>query len=407
MRITPWLTLVLLLLIVPPATAGADSANDLFAKGKQQFEAGQFAEAYNSFRGAFLQDPGNLDYSFYMGRAAFEMHNYEDAIMDYDRILIAHPDSPRVKLELARCHLELGSRELAKQYFKEVLATHPPEAVWQNIQRYLKAIEESERRNFLTGIISVGVQNDDNVRVAPSNTSISLPFSNFPLQVDGAKRDWIYNTTAVVNHVYKFVDTPWSWKSTATNYNAFYDTEKDLDINYLALTTGPVRQTDKYLWELQALVNQIDLDYDRYLGIYGASTSITLPFDKILFFVAGATFMDKNYYQDGDKDAKNIEIHGGPVLTLGKNRLGLTVGHETETAASDLNSYDRLSLGLRYDRLLPLDFAFFASAYFENTDYKEADPWFQVERADDEQQYMIGFSKVLWWFQDKRRNLAA
>jgi outer membrane protein len=410
MRFTLWSTLILLFLFVPPATATAPPAGELFAQGRQHLAAGQFTEAYDLFRQAFLQEPGNPDYNFHLGRAAFEKGDYESAIMAYDRVLIAEPDSPRVKLELARCHLQLGSRELAKQYFNEVLATNPPEAVWQNIQKFLEAIDASERRHFLNGILTFGVQHDDNSRVAPKERFYDFhlwPGYVLPLDMGEPKSDWIYTTTAVVNHVYKAIDTPWAWKTTVINYNAFYDTGDDLDIAFLGLTTGPVRQTDKYLWELQALVNYVELDYDRYLGVHGLGTTLTLPFDQKIFFIMGATVQEKNFYQSGEKDAINLRLHGGPVFTVDKNRLGVTVARETENADSDVKSYDRFSLALRYDRLLPYDFALFAGIRFEGTKYAEADPLFGMRRSDDVQEFTMGLSRTMWRSKDQRRNVAA
>lgn len=401
--------LILLLIAVSATAAAAATPGQLFANGKREMKAGQYAKAYNSFRQAFLQDPGDLDYSFYMGRAAFEEGDYEKAAMAYDRVLIVQPNAARVKLELARCYFKLGSLELAKQYFSEVLATNPPEAVWQNIQRFLDAIAASERHNFLNGIFSVGMQYDDNVRVTPNENSIFLPTLNIPVQIGKKESDWIYSTTAVINHIYKFLDTPWAWKTSVIDYNTFYHTQNDLNIAYLGLTSGPVRQTDRYLWEFHALGNYLKLDRKRYLGIYGAGSTLTVPFDKKIFFILGGTFQEEKYYQFGDRDATDLRLYGGPVFTVGKNRVAVSLARESENAHSDVNSYTRLSLDLRYDRLLPRHFAFFAAVHLENTDYDLPDPLFPTvpKRSDDLQRFTIGASKRVWRSADKRRSLAA
>jgi hypothetical protein len=94
-------------------------------------------------------------------------------------------------------------------------------------------------------------------------------------------------------------------------------------------------------------------------------------------------------------------------VNIGKNRFSAMYTYEAENADDDLNSYDRSNFVVRYDRLLPRDFAFYASLRFEETDYDQPNPLFMQERSDDLQELAVGISKTLWWSKDKRRSLAA
>lgn len=386
----------------------AEKVSASFAQGKQYFDQGRFDEAYTELHKAFVQDPANLEINFYLGRAAFESGRLEEAVMAFDRILIAEPDLERAKLELARAHLRLGSRELAKQYFKEVQATNPPEQVWKNIQQFLDAIAASEQRHFINGLFSFGFSHDDNVNVAPTESSVNVNLGGItlPITIDQtAISDQIYNTTLVANHIYKFEDSPNTWKTTAVNYNAFYGNQNIHDINFLSLATGPVLQGQNYLWQVQGLVNQVDLAYDRYQSAYGLSSTLTWLVDQTILFNIGVTAQQKNNYQDGDKDANNYMITAGPVFTLGSNRITIALGKELENAAHDFNSYDRFTMLARYDRQLPLDFGFFASFRFQNTNYDKTDPLYVNNRSDDVLDLSCGLSKRLWQAEDKRQSL--
>lgn len=381
-----------------------------FSLGKEYFDQGRFDDAYTELHKAFLQDPANPEINFHLGRAAFESGRLEEAVMAYDRILIADPEVPRVKLELARTHLRLGSRELAKQYFKEVQDTNPPEQVWQNIQKFLDAIAVSERRHFVNGLFTLGVSHDDNVNVAPTESTINVNFAgiNLPISIDQKTiSDQIYHTTLVANHIYKFEDLPHTWKTTAVNYNAFYESQNIRDINYLSLASGPVWQGSNYLWQVQGHLNQIDLEYNRYQSAYGLSSTLTWLADQILLLNVGATVQQKNNYQDGNKDANNYLITAGSIFTLGPDRVTISFGREIENAAHDYNSYDRFLSLIRYDRQLPLDFAFFAGFRFQHTKYDETDPLFVNNRADDIRDLSCGLSKRLWQTEDNRRSLSA
>jgi tetratricopeptide (TPR) repeat protein len=389
--------------------AAATEMPPSFSQGKEYFDQGRFDEAYAELHKAFVQAPTNVEINFYLGRAAFESGRLEEAVMAFDRILIADPDANRAKLELARAHLRLGSNELAKQYFKEVQATNPPEQVWKNIQHFLDAIATSEQRHFVNGLFTFGVSRDDNVNVAPAETSVNVSFSGItlPVTIDQTPiSDQIYNTTLVANHIYKFEDSPYTWKTTAVNYNAFYENQNVHDINFLSLASGPVFQGQNYLWQVQGLANTVDLEYDRYQSAYGLSSTLTWLVDQTILFNIGATAQQKNNYQDGDKDADNYMITAGPIFTLGPNRITLALGKEIENAAHDYNSYGRFSLLARYDRQLPLDFGFFASFRFQNTNYDKTDPLFIYNRSDDVLDLSCGVSKRLWQAEDKRQSLA-
>lgn len=404
------LAIVLLFLLQGPALAtAAEAPTASFDRGKQYFDQGRFDTAYQEFYEVFKRDPVNLDLNFYLGQAAFESGRFEEAVMAYDRILIANPEATRVKLELGRTHLRLGNRELARQYFSEVLAANPPEAVRQHIQKFMAAIDAAEQRHFLNGMFALGMSHDDNVNVAPSANSVNVDLGAIiPITINQAPiRDQIYSTTLMANHTFKPEDSPLSWKTTAVSYNAFYGSQNIHDLNFISLASGPAYQKQNLLWEAHAQLNSVDLEYDRYLGAYGFGSTLTAIVTPTIFFNLGLTVQQKNYYQDGGKDADNYLLTAGPVFTGGPNRVSLTLAKEYENAALDLgNSYDRLSIFARYDRQLPLDFSLFTSLHFQSTQYDETDPLYINNRKDLVRDFALGFSKLAWQSQDRKQSLS-
>lgn len=395
-------------ILAPAPPLWAESADPL-ASGRQHLNEGRFEQAYLDLYEAFKQAPDHPEVNFLLGRAAFESGRLEEAVMAYDRVLAQNPTAARVKLELARTYLRLGSRELAKQYFKEVLDTNPPEAVWQNIQKFLTAIEAAEKHHFINGLITVGVGYDDNVRTAPVSDTVPTVIGNVTLTGDTAvpNSNYIFNTTALINHVYRSEPgSPWTWKSTFTNYNAVNETASDLDITLYGFSTGPTWQREKFLLQGSLLANQINLGYDRYLGIIGVNTSLTWLYSQYLFFNTGLTIQDKNFYQDGGKDSTNTALSFGPVYVNGKNRFSLIGAYEKESAFTDLNnSYDRRSLTFRYDRQLPYDLNAYASIKREESDYTDLESLFNVVRADEKEYYNLGLSRICWRSPDQSQSL--
>ncbi|MFZ5775302.1 MAG: surface lipoprotein assembly modifier [Thermodesulfobacteriota bacterium] len=403
-------TIVGLCLLLCGTTASAALATEThWQRGKTFFENKQHEEAYHELHMAFREDPANLELNFLLGRAAFESGRLEEAAMAYERILIADPGADRVKLELARTYLGLGSRELARQYFHEVLATNPPEQVWKNIEGFLAAIEQSEKRHTVNGIFSLGISLDDNASVAPDNKIIdvrwgglNLPFTISQEPVD----DVITSTTLVLNHLYRNENLPFSWKTTATNYNAFYASQNSNDLNLLNLTTGPAWQGDRHLFQLYLQGTYADVAYDRYLGAAGLGASLTWLVNQQLSFVVNAIGQQKDYYQDDNKDAGNLLLSAGPVFTFGANRISIAGAAEHEDADSGVESYDRATLFARYDRALPYDVGAYLSFRYQDTDYDEINPLFGVARSDQVYDYTVGLSRQLWQSADKRQSLA-
>jgi len=376
---------------------------DYYSIGKQYFDEGKYEKAYDYLFQAFLQDPQNLDISFYMGRAAFESKKYEEAIMAYERILMVDPDATRVKLELARTHMNLGAREVAKQYFREVLKTNPPEPVWKNIQHFLDSMEEAEKRNFFNGLVTAGVAWDDNVNVAPVNETFL--WLGIPL-TEVQEGDLVYNSTVVLNHIYRPEGSKCSWKTSFTNYNGLHKQYIDQDVSLYQLTTGPVMQSDKYLWEIQGLVSQIDYEHDRYIGAFGVGSRFTWLITPQMLWNFSGTAQQQNYYQDGAKDANNFLFTIEPVVTPDHCRFDTLLGFERNNAANDGNSYNRFIFSFRYDQEFLENYSFYTGFQFQSSEYDENDPNFDAPRSDRLYTINVGFSRVLWRSQNLGQSLA-
>jgi len=401
------LLLLFSLAFVPaPLLAATPADQDLFRQGRQQFEAGKYNEACALLQQAFLEDPANLDISFLLGRAAYEKGDYEAALMAFERILIMDPEAQRVKLELARTHLKLGSREMAKQYFREVLATNPPEAVWNNIQRILDAIAAGEKHHFFNGILSFGYNRDDNANGASSDDTVYLLGLPFTINQE-KKSDQFYSGLAVLNHIYRIQDTPYAWKTSATLFGNFYENQNLYDVAMVALNTGLVRQSEKYLWEAHLSAANLDTEYNRYLGSFGVGSTLTTFIDRETLLHFGIAVQDKNYYLDGGKDATNVNISAGATMVRGKNTMAVSLAREEENAEAGFNSYHRLILNSRYDRQLPRDFYAFLGLRFQVSRYGEAIALFGKKRADNQADLSFGLSRQIWKSRDGSRSMAA
>lgn len=394
-------------LIISLWTGAAWAAPQGLDQGKVALEQGHYKQALNYLLIAFSHEPEDPQTNFLLGRAYFELGMHENAVMSFERVLLARPNSARAKLELARSYLALGSKEFARQYFQEVLATNPPEAVWNNIQRFLKSIKDSEQRHFFTGTLSLGLDIDDNPRTAPLSDSISLGILDLQLSGKGAEpdNDHAFVVSATLNHLYRPEDDAPLWKTSLLTYNSFYNDEHDLNVNYHQISTGPGFKNDYFLWQNNLLATAIDVEHERYLDSWGFSSTLTSQLIDRFILTGKLRFEDKDNKRYAFRSAENYQATAQAAFLLDAARLAFTFGKEIESASSRLVSYDRVLMQLRFDTPLPYGIALYASATAKFTTYKDEDPLFAVKRDDDRHEVAVGLSKSLWQDQERHQNL--
>lgn len=388
-----------------PGTLLAEEKNstDLFKAGKELFDASAFDDAFLIFSQLFRENPENREVNFYMGRAAFEKGDYETALMAFDRILISNPDDLRTKLEMARCHIRLGSTEAAKGLFNEVLAENPPEAVRKNIEDYLKAMDQADKRHSINGFLSFDAAYDSNANSFSSNPKINL--ENLDI-VTSEEEDLILSLMGQIDHVYRFENHKLSWKTSGMAYNSLYQDMTDLNLNYLSIGTGPSFQVLKSDIDTRLYYDFIMLDGVKYMDIFGLGASFSYPLFSTLkaFVMAKWSLLD---YENplNEKDGNSIGLNTGLFFSTGKTAVTLSIDGEKESADEDWNSFERIGTTLSCVRELPWELIASAIFKYRFTSYLEPDSaYLLIEKSLDDDEVRedhyfsgtAGLSRKLW-----------
>ena len=406
-KIFSLIVLFFCLSVSPTYSADIDNISPL-QRGKIYFFSKDYEKAYVAFHEAFLENPTDLNISFFLGRAAFEKKDFEAAFMAFDRILIMEPTSVRIRLEIARCHMQLGAFEAAKQYFYEVLEANPPEAVKKNIDFFMATIAAAQKRNFISGMFSTGFSVDNNVR----STSFADLLSNGLTVPDPELKENIFTANLILNHIFKFETKNIAWKSSLANMKTLNSEAKDLDIMLNGITTGPLLQTENFIWEVHGSFNNITLAYNAYLQQTGVGTSFSFLPAPALMVTTSAGIEKKKYSlppTSALKDASNYFITLSPTLTIGKNRISVSMTKERENATHQYFSYDGTKWSIRLDHFYSLGFSVNSSLSYKSKDYEAHDPALiniTTIRQDNVYDLSIGFSANIWRSEDKRKNLA-
>ena len=112
----------------------------------------------------------------------------DEAIAAFRIMLVGRPELVRVRLELARAFFLKGEDRLARRHFEQVLAGQPPEAVAQNVHRFLALIRARKRWSVRVG---AALAPDSNLTTWSGEKTllIDTAFGRLPFVYEGNERE--------------------------------------------------------------------------------------------------------------------------------------------------------------------------------------------------------------------------
>lgn len=335
------------------------SNNPKLQKAILLYDAQKYQEAYNALSQLEIEGLKSEEFYFYMGRTTFELGMYSESIANYDLLLAKNPMHGRARLEKARAHLLLKEYDEAKKEFKTVLATPIPESVRKNIEAYLAKIDQSQQKNFFSGMAYYGHGVDSNVY---NNTFLdTTQYGSLVLQNNTSEIKTEFNRFIfALEHTYRFssIDNL-AWKSSAMVYHNGYRDYTDQDIMLLSLSSGPEYIIQNYKMALPLTYDKINYGNKEYLRVYGIAPSLEVMLNNTSAMKATLRLNDKEYLQitDKDKDAGYLEFKlEYNQLLFSDNLLSLKGSASTENKKNGTRvdvSRTRYELGVSY--LLPLN----------------------------------------------------
>jgi hypothetical protein len=300
--------------------------------------------------------PDNLELMFEYAAVSMRLEDYEAAIATLERMLFFDPDLPRVKLELGVAYYRLGSYEVARTYFEDVLAGDPPPGVVERVQPFLDEIAGRTAVDQFSGFVAAGPLYTTNANLGPNDREIRAEFfpggEAFIDAEDTAQSDVGLRLTASATHV-RDLRRPNAdaWISSAVYAGQRFRDEADGDFDALDLTTGPRLALDDRSFgpklrpyaQLGGVRVSDGLLYAGGGG--GVEFTDTINDDLASFAVASLQYRD---YGDDDDDFDGVYgfATGGLAYTgLGDATLRGALVLDTDRTREDYNS--NVEIGLR------------------------------------------------------------
>ena len=325
------------------------------------------------------------------GVSFYKHKQYERALEIFDRILIMHPNSKRVRLEYARVLYAMGRYNESKKEFLTVLRSkNLPPLVIKNIKWFLKKIERKQKKNFFSASLSIGTVYDNNIE----NKSDNPMYGGFVDSNREKRKDKYITKEFSLTHKRRVKNG--IWKNSLYFYDELdHDDSKDR-ISYLSLSSSY-----KFLYKGLRIVLPInlgytDIDKERYLN----SIAIRPKIDKKLSknsLISYSVIFEKNHNKDDDE--RSNKVYGASVRLLTKikkfsNILGLGYKKYKRVNGDRLDvAKKRLSMkiGTSYS-LLPSNLVNLLYKKTKDT-YKEEDPTIKAQRVDKMDRYNLNFQQ--------------
>ncbi len=375
------------------------AADDLLLKAKQQLDNGDAQGAYNLLIPLQSERAGDPDYDFLLGSAALGIGKNTEAVFALERVLAVQPNSAPARAQIARPYFNLKETETAKREFENVKKQDVPPEVSATIDRFLDAIarvEESERTT-IRGFIEIGAGWDSNVNSATADSQVAIPVFGgtiFALSAAAQERDDAFISFgggASFTH-------PFSKRLSVFGGVAYQNrsnvNETDFSTYYYDANLGIAYRRDRNTFTLGAQYNSFYVDNpqlysDAYRNASGLTGQWQHDFDsrnQVSFFVQ---YSNLEYPSQEIRNADRYVGGAGYAHAFGRGAfityLGLYGGVEDEKEdgvpqlGHDLYG---ARVGLQWN--VVEKFALFFNGSAERREYGGPDPFFLVDREDDQ-----------------------
>jgi len=249
-----------------------------------------------------LNDP-NINY--YLGRSAYELAKYDEAIIAFDNILFQNADNIKIKFELAKVYLAISQFKEAKKYLLEIKsASKISPNFLKIINKYIEISENKMKKHFISGVLITGIEYDSNV-----NNRSSFDVYNQTYNVPELKNDTedesalAYNLVGVVNYAHKIDNNIYDKHNFMLYIKKMFDSKyNDREISLISYNPLlNVRYSNKLEIDYSAFIDNMWVGNINTLTTYGLNPKIKYSYKNNIRLNGYLKYQVKKHKQDKDK----------------------------------------------------------------------------------------------------------
>ncbi len=280
-----------------------DTANNTTTQYKQAlqfFNKKNYQRSYDLFNILFIDHLDDAKINFYLGRSAFELKKYNEAIIAYERVLFQKPNNIRVKLELARSFLLYKSYDEAKRMFNTIKNTKDISSkIIKLIDIYLEQIESRTSKHSIDGVFIIGYNDDSNINnTADPHTFGSLTYT------DTAQSAKSHQEIFVLNYKYKISDTLINKNNfLALNKSMFNNKHENKDLRLYKFAPSVIKTySSKVNTKYGFFTDSLYENKINTLKSYGIHPTINYRYNNTNIIKSSLKYKKKKYQQSADND---------------------------------------------------------------------------------------------------------
>ncbi|WP_455756194.1 surface lipoprotein assembly modifier [Sulfurimonas sp.] len=381
-----------------------DTKIDEYKEALSLYREKKYLLAYSMFSklSKSMIDPKRVD--FYLGRCAYELGMYDEALAAYERVTINDPKNLRVRLEIAQTYIKMGLYKEAKQEFLVVLQDDSvPQKVKDNIQKNVDMIDNKIKKHFInvTGIFGMAYDSNIDNGTDPGDYSIYVPSFGSTTQITATEPVGAVNYEAgvVFSHMYKKSDD-FIVENSLMFYMLSYPRFRAKDLHVVSLSVAPARIDGNKKYSLGFLTDRIWYGHKVLMNDYAITPKYMQIINKELLYTSSLKYAHRRYSKESDKD-KNAKIYeltntlDIKTQEYGSLKANLILAKESSIRGTrtDVDKmYYSLGLSDSYNLNKELVLNTNLNTYF--THYKDEDVNFLKRRADKKFTFSVGLSNT-------------
>lgn len=381
----------------------AKQEQELYKKGLYLFKSKNYEKSYEIFNKLFLVNLDDILINYYLGRNAYELKKYEEAVSAYDRILIQKPNNDRVRVELGQTYLAMGLWAQALDEFTKASQGELPLQVKQRIEKTVAILNDKQTKSIFTIYSLFAMIYDSNINNSSEINAFDIysPDLNTNLTVNNnSKKEsaMIYQAVASLNYKYKLEDDL-IWDNNLTSVNLKYINHKEKDVNIVSFTTGPMYYTKNYKTAISLIVDKILLAHENYQFNYYLRPEYTRSLSNNTMYIGALKVGRTNYSELTNSDAKIWEFSNAfRYLSddFGLFNFKADYGSEKEVNSQrdDVsNDYYNFSISNAYN--LFEDYTLQTNINYKHTKFDDVNVLFESKRRDIKKDFSLSLEKKL------------
>lgn len=318
---------------VAQAKSDGSALGQTLEQAEQLLNQGLATQAYALLQQSELEFAGSMAFDYLLGMAALDTAQPSEAVFALQRVLRQDPGYAAARMELARAYYDLGEYEQAKLEFERLQHEQPPAKVAAVIEQYLLAISQRQSRYKTVTAGFVEIEGGWN-----SNANAATELNNFlGFQLDEASQDTAsaYYGAAVGGRVNIPLAVRWQLQPAINVRHRQYPAAGQVDTDEVTASLALAYQLGKLTTQISANGGYLALAGQR--NHYSATGDLGLRYQLSdqLQFSSNLRAGSKRYAEAlavKDVDLLYLSVGGErQFLDKGQSRLGLTLfaGYET------------------------------------------------------------------------------